>query len=206
MVSLSRKASRTPNSTPIAKRLALVLGTATLAFAQVACGATVAEPEGTADQAGTGAAEKLASAKDSLQSTIRGLDTARYVLESGLVTSLYAKEMCSCLYVSKMPEAECLDQVKVPLDVKEVNAVLERNGLEIDVSSENLVRVKAKVEKDKDGRITSATVTAEGIVSGPIARVLGVNSRVNPRTVASFDAAHPQFGCRITAKDGVAMP
>jgi hypothetical protein len=101
-------------------------------------------------------------------------------LESGLLTGLYAKEMCSCLFVSKMPDGECFDQVRIPVAIPGLDAV---------VSSEDLVRVTI----DRAAR----RVTAEGRYSGRIAGFLGITSPINPKATALFNSGNGRFGCRL---------
>ncbi len=120
---------------------------------------------------------------DTITGAINSLDTAKFVLESGLLTSLYAKELCSCAFVSNMPDDECLDQVKIPAQIPVIKVV---------VSSQDLVR--SKIDRVKK------TVTVDGAITGPIAKTLGFVSPTNPKSIAALDLKHPEFGCRITFK------
>ena len=148
----------------------------------VACSKPAAEEE-------SESSEDEAVARNRIDSVISGAATARYVLEKGIVTSLHAKEMCSCLFVAKMPEEECRDQVRMPVDVAVLVRLLGRAPTSDDLVDTEIDRANQRV-------------VVRGKVSGPIASALRISSRVNPKSVATRDP-DARYGCRITAKDGV---
>ena len=157
-----------------------------LALAASLCAVACSKP---APEEAPESTEDETVAKNRIDSVISGAATARYVLEKGIVTSLHAKEMCSCLFVAKMPEEECRDQVRIPVDVAVLVRLLGRAPTSDDLVDTEIDRANMRV-------------TVRGKASGPVADALGVVSRVNPKSTATRDA-DPRYGCRITAKDGV---
>lgn len=60
----------------------------------------------TPDTAGSDVKEGLAS--EEVQKLFKTTEGIQYALKSGLVTSQYAKEVCSCVFISKIDHATCI--------------------------------------------------------------------------------------------------
>ena len=100
------------------------------------------------------------------------LEFVKFALETGVITGMTAKNLCSCVFVQKLPEKRCLELS--------------------DTFHSNLV-VTPRITRS--GHVGRVEVT--GKLSGRAARLLKIHSPVNPLRFATSDFRQPQFGCTL---------
>jgi len=121
------------------------------------------------------------------------LKLGRFGIESGLFNVIFAKELCSCLFVDGLPID---DQDELQRQLSECKA-----HDNLPAALHYLVSIEPVIERDAEGKAIRA------IVSSKYARSLGLASRLGirpgPSASASYDFSKPEDGCVMTSGPGL---
>lgn len=118
----------------------------------------------------------------------------RYGITSGVFARIFAKNVCSCLFVSGLNNRHfdlpyCMEQSNLYF------ALNIKGNLE-PVYLDWIMKIRADVTRDKSQLEGEPVyVTASGSKS-----ISGLND--SPDGIAVFDPKYPEYGCRIVARKG----
>lgn len=118
-----------------------------------------------------------------LKSVMKNAETGKYVLATGLFNSIFAKEMCSCLYVDHTPLKTCIANSNLPSMAASIVKVIAP------VSPDDPDESKERVVSSK---FTSLATTIGGAIV-----------KLGPPASAKYVGA--AYGCVMTSPAGAAV-
>ncbi len=112
-----------------------------------------------------------------LKDAMKTVETTKYIFESGLFNAIFAKEICSCLYVDKQTMADCKANDNLPS------------------IAHSVVTVTASVAYDDPDTTKVRTVTSKFNLAAKT--VAGALIKLGPPASARY--VGPEFGCVMTS-------
>jgi hypothetical protein len=119
-------------------------------------------------------------------------------LTSGLFNVIFAKELCSCMYVDSAPITERTATFADDLDAVKKGCTAQDN---LPGPIHYIANIVPNVEFDAAGKPVRATVSSDYISPLNLAEYVGL--RPGPGATAVYDFAHPENGCLLTRGPGI---
>lgn len=104
------------------------------------------------------------------------LEVGQFALESGVFNAVFAKELCSCMFVDEQSYETCQANDNLP----------------------GIAHKLVDVEVDQDTKTITSSYKAGSVIAAVTGVVTFGQVKLGGPATARFDAAHPEYGCVMT--------